>query len=344
MRYHRLCALLGMLMISTAGATTYEVTDVAAYDPPNRHLGRLDSIAVNDAGWVAGSVHTGDGDRAFIYRDGTMEILGTLGGPTSRGTAINDRGDVTGFSERLECCSHAFLWNGEGMKDLGVLKGSFSVARAISRDRQVVGFGYDKHSHQHAFLYSHGEMSDLGTFGGEYSDAYGINDAGQVTGWAMRADGKTRAFRYEAGSMQDLGSLYADGSSSGVAINNAGDVVGTASTQGTPRSTHAALFGGGLVTDLGTLGGAYSAALAINAKGDIVGWSTSSGTDYKWAGRKAFLYRAGQMISLVHRLDPLTGAGWKLQTATGINDKGQIVGWGQHNGRSRIFLLTPMPE
>ena len=344
MRFHMPWAALVLSMFTAAvGAATYEVTDVAAYRPPDRHLGRLDNIGINRAGWVVGTIHTQDGDRAFIYRDGSLEILGTLGGATSQGAAINQRGDVAGFAERSECCAHAFLWNGVDMKNLGVLKGKFSIARGINRSREVVGFGYDKASRQHAFVHRDGQMSDLGTLGGSYSDAYAINDAGQVAGWAMRADGQGRAFLHEGGVMRDLGALTADGHSAGVAINESGDVVGNSSVEEFGPS-HAALFSGGTVTDLGTLGGAYSAALGINDKGDIVGWSTGSGTRYKWLGRKAFLYRQGHMIALTHRLDPVTGAGWTLQVATGINDSGQIVGWGRHDGKYRIFLLTPLRD
>ena len=35
-------------------------------------------------------------------------------------------------------------------------------------------------------------------------------------------------------------------------------------------------------------------------------------------------------------------SGWVLQKATGINDDGQIVGTGSHNGNTRGFLLAPV--
>jgi probable HAF family extracellular repeat protein len=34
-------------------------------------------------------------------------------------------------------------------------------------------------------------------------------------------------------------------------------------------------------------------------------------------------------------------SGWTLIGASAINDQGQIVGYGQHNGQTRAFLLTP---
>ena len=36
------------------------------------------------------------------------------------------------------------------------------------------------------------------------------------------------------------------------------------------------------------------------------------------------------------------GSGWALQSANGINDRGQIVGTGLHNGHTRAYLLTPV--
>ncbi len=45
------------------------------------------------------------------------------------------------------------------------------------------------------------------------------------------------------------------------------------------------------------------------------------------------------MLDLNNLLSP--GSGWSLQAATGINDLGQIVGYGMINGNQQAFLLTP---
>jgi len=36
-----------------------------------------------------------------------------------------------------------------------------------------------------------------------------------------------------------------------------------------------------------------------------------------------------------------SGSGWRLGVATAINDAGEIVGVGRHNGLQRAFLLEP---
>jgi len=46
-------------------------------------------------------------------------------------------------------------------------------------------------------------------------------------------------------------------------------------------------------------------------------------------------------------VDPVSAAGWHLDIALGINDAGQIVGYGLLDGNLRGFLLSallPVPE
>jgi hypothetical protein len=38
------------------------------------------------------------------------------------------------------------------------------------------------------------------------------------------------------------------------------------------------------------------------------------------------------------------GSGFTLQAARGINDAGQIAGFGTFDGATHAFLLTPVPE
>jgi probable HAF family extracellular repeat protein len=69
----------------------------------------------------------------------------------------------------------------------------------------------------------------------------------------------------------------------------------------------------------------------------VVGYAYTSGGD---AAHHAFLYSDGVMYDL-NNLIP-TGSGWELLAASGINDAGQIAGWGRHSGGTRAFLLTPV--
>ena len=55
--------------------------------------------------------------------------LGTLGGTSSQGVAINASGQATGTSITADGETHAFLWDGTTMLDLGTLQGR-PIARA----------------------------------------------------------------------------------------------------------------------------------------------------------------------------------------------------------------------
>ena len=73
---------------------------------------------------MTGSSTNSDGvQSAFLYNGLTMVNLGTLGGRSSFGTGINNRGEVTGASDNGAGLQHAFLYNGKTMLDLGVLPG-----------------------------------------------------------------------------------------------------------------------------------------------------------------------------------------------------------------------------
>ena len=103
--------------------------------------------------------------------------------------------------------------------------------------------------------------------------------------------------------------------------------------------SHAFLYAGGTLTDLGTLpGGQSSYPYGINNNGQVVGFSdTSSGYDF------AFLYSGGTMTDLNSLILP--NSGWTLVQATAINDNGCIVGQGTNStGQSHAFLLTPIPQ
>jgi len=74
-----------------------------------------------------------------------MVDLGTLGGDNSYGRAINDKGQVTGFSEISGGYDRAFIYSDGRMSDLGTLGGPWlccSVGNGINDAGQVVEFSY----------------------------------------------------------------------------------------------------------------------------------------------------------------------------------------------------------
>ncbi len=135
--------------------------------------------------------------------------------------------------------------------------------------------------------------------------------------------------------IEDLGTLGGN-SSQAAAINAKGEVVGSA--QLADGKIHAVLWEPGKAPiDLGTLGGANSSALAINILGEIVGKAdTASATDQPFA-----LQPGGSMTNLNDALpQSFKDSGDVLNSATGVNDTGVIVGKGTFN-LIDLFVVDP---
>src|SRR5205823_6395696 len=141
--------------------------------------------------------------------------------------------------------------------------------------------------------------------------AKAINALGQVAGHSFnRNDG--RAFLYSNGGMASLGAFDNGLYSVANGLNDVGQVVGFASTG---QGVRAFLYDKGGMSNLGTLSGdVASYAAAVNHVGQIVGYSTDA-----LPVARAFLYQNGAMINL-SELPEVRAAGWKLQTATAINN------------------------
>jgi probable HAF family extracellular repeat protein len=76
--------------------------------------------------------------HAFVYTDGTMQDLGSLGGAGSLANAINAQGHVTGFALTSQGKAHAFLYSEGSMVDLGPA-GTTSSGKAINSLGQIAG-------------------------------------------------------------------------------------------------------------------------------------------------------------------------------------------------------------
>lgn len=209
--------------------------------------------------------------------------------------------------------------------DLGVLRGGSARIHSVnSKGEAVGGSGFVYGADRHAFFWSHGggmrELARLG--GGDISEAFAINDSGVVVGSSNTAT-STEAFRWtRTGGLQNLPLLPGANSSQAYAINANGDIAGLC-------GTHAALWSGGKVTDLGGLPGSdWSEAHGINIAGEIVGYSTTP------AGGHAVRWNHG----VIEDLGVLPGDA--SSRANLINDAGTVVGSSLGESGARAFVWT----
>jgi len=318
-------------------------------------LGGTESFAyaINDLGQIVGlSATAGDvAEHSFLYSNGQMTDLYPLNSQsilTVGPTGINNSGQIASGLIVGRVYSPAIFDSRTGSLTLpGTLGGVTSfdfngVATSINNHADAVGYSYIDAINRHAFLYSNGMTRDIDPLGG-YSVAFAINDEGIVVGLASaQFNGTATAFIRSQGVARTI--FQAGTESDARGVNNHGQVVGEFLTaDGT--SFHGFLYSGGAVTDIGSAESPQTTAFAINDQQQVVGttfvpYQTTCPdgpcVQYK---EHAFFYQGGTLADLNSFIP--SGSGWELSWAFGINNHGQIVGFGQVNNRFRAFLLTP---
>lgn len=255
--------------------------------------------------------------RAFIWKNGVMSALPTLGGNHGFASGANDRGQIVGWAENTvsdpTCVApqvlqfRAVIWGSNGRKihELPPLPGdTSSAATAINNRGQAVGIS------------------------GACDQAVGRRTAHHAVLW-------------ENDQITDMGNLRSDMWNTPMAINERGDVVGFAGLPGSDQDDpilHAFLWTthGGM-RDLGTLpGDVTSQANGINDRRQIVGSSCNA------AGScRAFLWEHGTMLELKSLV--VSGYHDLLINAQDINNLGVITGraFEPHSGGRPSFVAIP---
>jgi probable HAF family extracellular repeat protein len=193
---------------------------------------------INSAGEVAGWTVVDRQARAFLYRGGVMQPLGTLGGAESYAADISPTTQVIGYSMNPLGRFRAFSWQNGVMTSLGTLGGDESLAHAINATGQIVGQSEVHGGAIHAFLWTGRSMRDLGG----PAAAYGINAAGMIVGARFINGNKflRQPVFWENGVMTDLPTFGVEGENLAIGINGAGDIVGW--SVAADFTTHATLW------------------------------------------------------------------------------------------------------
>ena len=337
--------------LAAAAQPEYTLTDLGAVTAQPRS----EATAINSSGIVVGDSFNSTGpDSAIVWRPGATGSYSSTALPNLAGGSIandvSDTGVIVGVSgQTIPQGERAVLWDATGVHDLNITlpAGSpGSVGRGINAKGQIVGdIGGPGGG---GFQWEAGTVTLLG----QSLFAQAINSAGEIVG---RHETVCCSFAFHAlfaGAVPVDLPAFGPGSPTGAAdVNDSGDIVGASGVRhGTPPFTyfvpHGALWQGDAITNLGTLAGCdcESSALAINNAGTIVGYSDGPDTDPYF---HAVIWKNGSIQDL-NNLVP-ANSGVLLERASGINDKGQIVGTGYRlpvTGDDRYdeqhaYLLTP---
>ncbi len=209
------------------------------------------SSGINDYDQVVGTSYRSSMNcyRGFLWQNGTMtDIGGFLSKGGTAPTDINNAGQIVGTSSiTVSIPDQPFVWQNGTMTQLPLLSGYVrGTASHISDNGNIAGTCYDALLvAQRAEAWISGQSYNLGSLPGEADSwANGINDLGQVVGGTgPNGNQPAQAFLWESGQMYNVNSLLLSGQGYNVnqafAINDAGQIVGTASYGG---QTHAVLL------------------------------------------------------------------------------------------------------
>ena len=200
------------------------------------------SVTMNASGEITGQSYANATANAvtkvptqdpFLWRNGHMTDLGTLGGTFGLASWLNDAGEVAGQSNLAgDQITHPFLWRNGTMTDLGTLGGDIGFANWVSdRGSNVAGAAQTSGGAFHAFWWHHGTMTDLPPTGGApWAFADAVNDSGMVVGHDSDTKGQElAAVAWAGGRSYDLNKLIVPSRLHLVTakyVDNRGDIVG----------------------------------------------------------------------------------------------------------------------
>jgi hypothetical protein len=299
--------------------------------------------ALNNNGVVAGGIANSDGSVSLAaWSNGLLTTLGVPPGLPSRDFntprvfGINDSGAVVGtvHTSAGDLPSRWFIYDRNGFTvlpladptDLG------GAAIGINKRGEVVGYDHTSSNKLIGWLWSNGAYSRI-PISGTNTTALGINSSGTIIGnrrfrlirrlltGRLRSTGE-RGYVLSHDTTQYLtGFVYA--------INALGEAAGGSISNGQAMAT---VFKNGIATVILNL---PSSAVGINSGASVVGSYQPTGDN------RRHLFRWSANLGAFD----LTPDGYRSAEAAAINDRGDILGFGETlSGKSQYFLLTPNPN
>jgi probable HAF family extracellular repeat protein len=299
-------------------------------------------------------------------------LVGMEGLNYSQPTAINNHGDIVGTVSNyspnpsvagctwspIDLCPKRIYYGGvgtiwaQGINDASSIVGSSWRCAFVAVGEQATIITSDRLGYA---INSHNEIVI------EHS----LQREGELYHVETWRDGKITSLPTLGGSMTYARSPHA--------INDHGIVVGTSDDR--TEDPHAVMWRNGKIIELGIPGSTASEAVAINQSDEVVGWFTDThknhllflyrdghaseirmsiqdgpaepidingqGVILLSAGpsSRLYLWHNGITVDVAARIT--NGKGWDNLSAVAMNDRGEIVGTGRHDGVSTGFALIP---
>ena len=351
-----------------SGNQTYMVIDLGSLRSDTN--GTSDAHAIDSQGDVVGVADDDNGfQQAFFWQPATgiknLKLSNnghfTAGGDNSAAFGISYAAAGNGNSTAVRYIvgegnppalssgnEHALYLGPAGLVDLNgtgnFSSGPLSAASAVNTNGVTVGWAVKADNIGYfAFRSTGTTLQDLGALpGGSLSVGVALNNLGDVVGSSSDSNGIGSAvvWSHSGGEATKI-----SGMTVATGINDQGLVVGKLLANvgdGVQAVTYR--LGASQSVPLATISNQSSVAWGVNNHGQIVG-ASGIGTVIRspgiTTGVSATLWNGTN--SVVDLNTRISTAGWHLSTAEAINDAGQIVGAGFHNGIKRAFLLTLPP-
>jgi probable HAF family extracellular repeat protein len=243
----------------------------------------------------------------FLWQNGTMYALPTVGGINGQASAINNSGQVAGYAESGiadPTCPQGtenfmvdlpVMWDKGIAMPLPTINGDpDGVAFGINNRGQAVGYSGTCTAANYAVVWENGTATQLPDLGDPGAIAFAINSHNQVVGQAVNSDGTPLAALWQNNTVKALGGLLpGDVSSFATSINDRGQAVGS-SFDSKGNWSRGLLWQNGMMIDLNTVFPASSnlyvvSASNINESGQIAGMAVDMSLLYAGTIVHAFL-------------------------------------------------------
>lgn len=327
---HLAFLILGLGLATQAVSFEYSVIDLGLVgEKPFR------PYIINSQGQIAGAID-GDGSElelGYLWQDGHLTPLGTLGGRSCTPSDLNELGEVVGSSTLPNGRVHPFYFStATGLVDLMTAwPDEEGVARAINSRGQILVV-----RDEHIWLTDRTGSTwtpIAGLPAATADDAVAITEGGVVLGTSW-VENRQRSFLNRAGAVEDLGVVTGFDSTYPLDMTEQEIVTGFVLGESTHRSF---LWQDGQIDLVPDLGGGWSAAAAVTNDLTVVGTAHSPRTN----DSRGFRQHGGVAVSLN---DLVADQTWQLHGADDCAGTSQIIGSGLHQGQWRGYLANPVPE